>query len=147
MQFWDHWSVIGNENSRFFGRRFESVQSENLDSCAARPEVQYCTIELLALEGLFMGTICMISEARCDSMLSRKLQIACCVSTLQLLKNVRMINSWLCSTSLYTGLITITNIIMSLGTVLVVVVAEVDLRALFFLFLADSPAAYTRSAT
>ena len=44
-----------NENSRFFGRRFESVQSENLDSCAARPEVQYCTIELLAFEGTIHG--------------------------------------------------------------------------------------------
>ena len=76
----------------FFGRRFESVQSENLNSCPARPEVQCCTIELLPLEEPFKRTICMISEARCDAMLSRKLQTACCASTPQL-KNVRMINS------------------------------------------------------
>ena len=29
----------------FVGRRFERLQSENLNSCTASPEVQYCTIE------------------------------------------------------------------------------------------------------
>ena len=60
-------------------------------------------------------------------MLSRKLQIACSVSTLQFLKNVRMINSWLCST----WLITITNISISLGTVLVVVAVAVVEEVLY----------------
>ena len=45
MQFWDHWNVVRNENCRFFGRTFESAQSENLNSCPARPDIQYCTIE------------------------------------------------------------------------------------------------------
>ena len=37
--------MIRNENCRFFGRRFESAQSENLNSCPALPDIQYCTIE------------------------------------------------------------------------------------------------------
>ena len=68
------------------------------------PRTFECTVlyyrALLALEWRSKGTACTISETWCDAMLSRKLQIACCVGTLQL-KNVRMINSWLCSTSLY----------------------------------------------
>ena len=68
----------------------------------------------------------MNTEARCDAIFSRKLQIAWRVRTLEL-KNVRMINCWLCSTSLYTWLITITNVPLVL--VLLLVVAEVKVVA------------------
>ena len=37
--------ITGAWNNRLFDKRFESKQSENLNTCPARPEVQYCTIE------------------------------------------------------------------------------------------------------